>query len=323
MSRILVTAPYVGEIGWELLSWQGRVRRVFTDGDYDRVIVLGSAGKAAFYDGMPLEYRNVDLGYLPGTAFEDRRVITTTNECVSTERLRQCVGDVVQSTVLELTEQGDTAEVLWPEYNGTLWSCNEPHQTFIQYQRPVVNQPAAPWVVLVQRTRSFGDENWSASDWAELQQRLEAQGVHTSVYPCDSEAAITMLSGCDLAVGQTTGGMHLAMLCGCPILTWSFYDFLLWLWEITNRQRFETWWNPFGSPVILRDVRQLPTPQSAADQVMRALGSIGRRTGSRLHRAAFNCKYAIRTALKRTIIEPQRYSRWPWLLQKLVRYQLA
>ena len=182
MSRILVTAPYVGEIGWELMSWQGRVRKLFQQGGYDKAVVLGSAGKAAFYDGMPLEYRNVDLGYLPGIAFEDRRVITTTNECVSAERLRQCVGEVVQSTVLELTEQGDTAEVLWPEYNGTLWSCNEPHQHFIRYERMVEGLPDEPWVVLIQRARAHESErNWSPAHWDELAKLLNEHGVHTTL----------------------------------------------------------------------------------------------------------------------------------------------
>jgi len=55
MMRVLVTGPYVGEIGWELMSWQARVRRVFETGGFDRLVVLGSAGRSAFYADMPLE----------------------------------------------------------------------------------------------------------------------------------------------------------------------------------------------------------------------------------------------------------------------------
>ncbi|MCL2330315.1 MAG: hypothetical protein FWC56_03335 [Phycisphaerae bacterium] len=323
MSHLLVTAPYVGEIGWELMSWQGRVRKIFHQGQYDRVIVLGSAGKSAFYEGIPLEYRDVDLSDLPGSACEDRRMEAETSKCLSAEQLRHHVNDLVQSVVDEQTAIGHRVDVLWPSYDGTLWPCHEPYQTFVKYQRSITERPKAPWVVLVQRTRLFGNKNWSSSNWADLQQRLESNGVHTSVYPCDSEAAIAMLSGCDLAVGQTTGGLHLASLCDCPVMAWSFYDALLWNWEITNRQRFETWWNPFGALVAFHHIREFPTPEVAANQVMRALNTIGRRTGSRLHRIAYQCNYAIQSSLARHVIEPKRYRRWPWPIQKWVRYQLA
>lgn len=322
--RVLITAPYVGEIGWELMSWQGRVRRIFAQGGYERLIVLGQPGKAAFYDGMPLEYREVALDHIPGEPYEDRRILPDPGQCVPAEQLRHSVDELVQPMVADFRERGITADVLWPGYDGSLWLTDARYQQFLQYKRPVKAQPSAPWVVLVQRTRALrATENWPASSWSELRELLEARGVHTSVYPCEAEAAIEMLSGCDLAVGQTTGGMHLAALCDCPRLTWSLYSMLIWQWEITDRQRFETWWNPLGSPVIFNPVRQLPTPQAAADQVMHALGTIGRRTGSALYRAAFNCKYAVKSALTQCIIEPQRYAGWPWALQKLVRYQLA
>ncbi|MBI4578295.1 MAG: hypothetical protein HY718_01240 [Planctomycetes bacterium] len=324
MSRVLLTAPYVGEIGWELMSWQGRVRWVFTRGGYDRLVVLGPAGKAGFYNGMKLDYQAVDLGYLPGTAYEDRRIVTASNELLPAERIRQCVAGLVDRAVTELTEQGGTVDTLWPAYDGTLWPCDNRHQRFMRYERPVADAPDSPWVVLVARTRAYrSGHNWPPSHWSELARRLGEHGVRTSVYPNDSEAAIAMLSGCDLAVGQSTGGLHLAALCGCPTMVWSLQRYLMWRWEITNRQRYETWWNPLGSPVIVRELPQLPEPQDAARQVLTALRAIGRRTGSAIQRAAFRCKWAVRTALNRRVIEPRRYARWPWPVQKFVRYQLA
>ncbi len=69
--RVLVTAPYVGEIGWELMAWQGWVRRVFARGGFDRLVVLGAARRSALYADMPLDYRTVDLSGVPGAAFLD------------------------------------------------------------------------------------------------------------------------------------------------------------------------------------------------------------------------------------------------------------
>lgn len=324
MSRVLLAAPWIGEVGWELMSWQARVRWAFVRGGYDRTVVIGGAGKAAFYDGMNVDYRPMDLGYLQGAAYEDRRLITATGEAVPAERLRQCVAGAVERTLDELRGKGDAVDVVWPEFTGKPLPCDPAHQLFVRYIRKPASIPDRPWVVLVQRTRSFNaSRNWPAQHWAELARLLEERGVHTSVYPCEAEAAIAMLSGCDLAIGQTTGGLHLAALCGCPTLAWSTQSYLMWRWEITNRQRFETWWNPFGTPVTFKERRQLPSPEEAASQVMGALRAIGRRTGSLLQRAAFRVKWRMRSSLRRRVIEPGRYARWPWPVQRFVRYQLA
>jgi hypothetical protein len=288
------------------------------------VVVLGGPGKAAFYDGMPLDYRATDLAHLPGAAYEDRRYISGSNELVAADELKRLLDPLVQNVVAEYRKTGDVVDVLWPEYAGEPCSCDEAHQAFICYEREISEFPSEPWVVLVQRNRVHGaDRNWPAEKWDQLARILADRGVHTTVYPCEAEAAITLLSGCDLAVGQSTGGLHLAALCGCPTMVWSLQDYLMWQWEITNRQRYETWWNPLGSPVVFREASQLPGPEEAADQVMGALQAIGRRTGSSVQRALFRGKWTMRSTLRRSIIEPGRYRRWPWPVQRFVRYELA
>jgi len=322
--RVLLAAPHVGEIGWELMSWQGRVRRAFLQGGYDQAVVLGGAGKAAFYDGMKLDYRTVDLAGLPGEAFEDRRILPASAEPVSAERLVRELDPHVERVAAEYRQAGARVDVLWPDYAGKPCPCEPSHQTFIRYHRPAEHPPARPWVVLARRTRSHAAlKNWSAGHWDELARLLADRGVHTTLYPCEATAAIAMLSGCDLAIGQSTGGLHLAALCGCPTLVWSVQRYLMWPWEITNQQRYETWWNPLGAPVKVHDVQVLPEPRQAADQVMAALQAIGRRTGSILQRAAFRAKWTARSFLRRRIIEPRRYQKWPWPVQRFVRYQLA
>lgn len=324
MSRILVAAPYVGEIGWELMAWQARVRWVFARGHYDQVIVLGGAGKAAFYEHMPVEYRTLDLAHVPGAAYEDRRIISESGEVVSSEQLKHCLQGPVQQTTAACLADGSEVDVLWPDYSGKLWPCDAAHQSFVRYTQPVETMPAGPWVAFVQRTRAYaGFKNWPEDHWTRLASMLNERGVHTTIYPCEAQAAIAMLSGCDLAIGQSTGGLHLAALCGCPTMVWSVQQYLMWRWQITNRQRYETWWNPLGAPVIVHDLNQLPTPEQAASQVMDALASIGRRTGSLLTQAIFRGKWRLRGALRRTVIEPGRYANWPWPVQQFVRYQLA
>ena len=321
--RALVAAPCVGEIGWELMSWQGRVRHVFHRGQFDRLVVLGSAGKSGFYADMPLDYRVLDLSALPGSAYEDRRFLAQVNEPMPPEAIRERVAGSVERVVGELRSGGWAVETLWPAYAGRPWLCDDRFQRFIQFQRPAREALPTPWVVLVQRTRGFGMSNWTLADWTRIRDDLHRRGIHTSVFPCESEAAIEALSACDLAMGQSTGGLHLAALCGCPALVWAAASHRWASWELTNRQRYETWWNPLGSLVQVYEVGRLPSPQTAAECVVHALHTIGRRTGSEAGCLAMRVKWWMRTQLARRVIQTRAYATWPWPIQRFVRYQLV
>jgi len=318
--RILLVGPYVGEIGWELMSWQGRVRLQFHQGRFDRLVVVGAAGKEAFYDDMPLDYRPVDLSSIPGQAYEDRRALPPSSEPMPADPLRAVLEPVVARIATELQQTGNEVETLWPPYSGVIHPCDDRHQRFIRFHRPCEEVPGAPWIVLVRRTRGFGAENWTASDWDDLAARLNGRGTRTSVFPNDSRAAIKALSHCDLAVGQSTGGLHLASLCGCPHLVWSTDDNRLWTpWEISNRQRYETYWNPLGTPAIYHGDPQLPRPDRAAEWIGEALRRIGRRTGSAVSRTILRQKWRIRSGIVGGVIRTKSFRRWPWRVQKLVR----
>jgi hypothetical protein len=320
--KVLVTAPYVGEIGWELMAWQGRVRRRFVDGGFDHLVVLGSARKDAFYGDMPLDYRTADLSALPGAAYEDRRYDRERDCPIDASEIRAHVEPLVTAATTEFEADGRPVEVLWPGYDGSHVPCDDRHQLFVEYRRPHPAPKPAPWVVLVQRTRAFGSTNYSADQWAELADRLRDHGVHTTVFPCDSTGAIEALSNCDLAVGQSTGGLHLAALCGCPRLVWSLERYLWSPWEITNRQRYETMWNPLGAPTRVFELDRPPTPVEATDQIISALAAIGRRTGSRTRRQAARWAWLARHWMMEHVITTRAYARWPWMVQRWVRYRL-
>src|SRR5690606_6647669 len=121
-------------IGWELLSWQGRVRWTFRRGGFDRLVVLGAPGKTAFYADMPLDYRPVDLAALPGAAYEDRRIWMDTRQPVDAETIHKAVRPIVDAALIELRTSGDPIEILWPAYTGQLWPCDRGSQEFIRFE---------------------------------------------------------------------------------------------------------------------------------------------------------------------------------------------
>jgi len=322
--RVLLTAPYVGEIGWELMSWQGRVRLAFHRGRFDRLVVLGAQGKSAFYDDMPLDYVPVDLACVPGEACEDRRAVGPDRQLPTAEALHEIVRPAVDRKREQLGDQARHVEVFWPEYNGTIYSCDPRHQMFIPFHRPVACVPPAPWVVLVQRSRGFGAVNWPAEAWFELSERLADRGVHTSLYPNGSQAAIEAASHCDLAVGQSTGGLHLASLCGCPHVAWSVRgDYPHSRLQMTDRQRYQVFWNPLATPVLFHPVDAHPAPVQVENWVMTALARIGRRTGSPLRRFQFRQQWHVKDWIIRHVVECRSFRQWPWPVQRFVRWELV
>jgi len=343
--HVLVTAPYVGEIGWELMSWQARVRKIFKRGSFDRFVVLGAAGKSAFYGDMPMDYHEVDLSTLPGQPYEDRRIIyrscdvdekdpqiparsasegSSVGIIMTAETIRDAVLPMVELAVAKLRNQRCEVEALWPDYAGTIYPCESEHQTFVRFERSLSEPMNSPWVVLVQRSRNMGAENWSAQQWDELSDRLRARGINTSFYPCESAEAIAVASHADLAVGQSTGGLHLASLCGCPQMVWSVGKTHLWTpWEMTNRQRYETFWNPLGTPVVFHETEDLPTVEQVSDWTIAAVQRIGRRTGSAVTRFKFRKYWCAKDWLVRNVIRRRDFKQWPWPVQRFVRYQLV
>lgn len=318
--RVLCAGPYVGEIGWELMAWQGRVRLRFREGRFHRLILAGAAGREAFYEDMAPDYRPIDLNPIPGQAYEDRRALPPSCQPMPADQLRSLLEPTVDSMVSELREAGQEVETLWPTYCGAILPCDGGHQHFIRFYRPCEQVRPAPWVVLIRRTRCFGAENWTAGEWDDLAARLSRRGIQVTVFPNDSRTAIEALSHCDLAAGQSTGGLHLASLCGCPHLVWSTDDDRLWTpWEMTNRQRYETYWNPLGTSILYRGGPQLPPPERAAEWIAEAVRRIGRRTGSAATRTILRQKWRVRNRIVASVIRRRSFRRWPWRVQKLVR----
>ncbi len=319
--RILLTAPFVGEIGWELLAWQGIVRRTLRHGRFDRLVVLGTPGRAGFYLDMPLDYRDIDLSMVPGVPYEDRRF--SADSIIGPDAIRAVVAEMVEPVAQHYQRQGCEIGELWPSYDGRFQPTDERHQCFIRFERDAVRPLPAPSVLLVPRTRSLGaHRNWPPAAWQELRKLLERRGIHTLEYPCDARTAIERLSACDLAVGQSTGGMHLAGLCGCPRVVWGSEDYLWTRFEFTNRQRYETVWNPLAAPTFYHEVKGWPEPREVSEWVAHGLRRIGRRTGAGTRRAAFRLRWRAQRFIADQIMRGSILRQAPWPVQRWVRYGL-
>ncbi len=240
-SDTLFAGPWVGEFGWELLNWQGFLRKLSRN--YVRTIVCCRKGSAALY-----------------ADFTDSFVFHELRGTPEANALRESPDKTAMDALLSNIPHG--ANWLRP-LGYQPWS----RQEFIRFGTP--REDLTCDIVFHPRGRGFGtDRNWPAHKWSSLIGKLHDQGYRISCIglpgqTLDIEGPFTdyrglpldktmdLLASARLVLGPSSGPMHLAALCGTPHLVWT--DKGRYARGRTNRDKYEWWWNPLGTPVRVLD----------------------------------------------------------------------
>ncbi|HKQ48730.1 MAG TPA: hypothetical protein VJZ71_11730 [Phycisphaerae bacterium] len=318
--RVLVVAPYLGEFGWELMNWQGRVRRLLMDQTHPRVVLCASPDRRPLYANAAADGRflfcpvHVDA---PGIASEDHRIDARGNRH-DPERLRLLTCDAARRACEHYGIDLAHAEFLTPDYRGTLWPTDRADQWFSELRQ---SSPLETDILLVPRTRKSATErNQPASWWEELAARLIREGLSVEVYMAPLSNAIRQLSRARLAIGASTGGLHLASLCRCPHFVWgSGADDRWTALKFSNRQRYETIWNPFGTPCRYDECGWQPTVHYILKKSLGALAEIGLPRGRATPAWSWNPKWRIKRRIARLLDDRRGILPWPWTVRQFVR----
>jgi len=238
----LLAGPFVGEFGYELFAFQGHVRAMSRD--FDSTIVYSRQESRHLYDDFVNKFVPVDVGSYNCDRFD----------CIS---------------------GGKVHEPMWPDGIVTNFRVSNKGKTMAQLK--ALDRHVPPeyvkygsgkhngYVVVHARAISEGNahkrsRNWSGENWCSLVSMLLNEG-HNLVCVGSKQQSIALdgcqdlrgielhklcdiLSGADCILGPSSGPMHLATLCGCPQLVWSYSR---------NRMRYEQEWNPFSTPVCFYD----------------------------------------------------------------------
>jgi len=323
--RTLVVAPYVGEFGWELMNWQGRVRHLARRGGHERVVVCAQPDRRPLYADVRSNGRIVFCPLptvtLPGRANDDHRV-DEGGLALPVSELRRAVESVVSQAGETVGISTRDAEMLLPSYRSTIWPTGRTSQCFTNLRVPC---DISTDIVLIPRLRALASErNRPESWWFELAERLRGCGLVVETYEPRVDRAILQLSRARLAIGASTGGLHLASLCGCPHYVWGSGPERRWTsMQITNRQRYETVWNPLGTPCRYDECGWQPSMEHVVDQARRALDEIGLKTGRRVGSDWIKPTWRVKRRLARMMETSGRHSIWPWRVQRLVRQRLV
>jgi hypothetical protein len=265
----LLAGPYSGELGWELMEWSGYVRRLSKQ--YKRPIVVSYQGHRCLYDECEYYAHELNLhhsGYWYGSLAE-----AEINKIV--DYYRKNLGltsfDWLHPTHLNrYTKRLLGPQIFWEPFDG----------------RPAAYNYDVGFHFRSIRRADLDTKNYPVSYARELINRCKVAGLRVcsighpqyALCPdnCDdlrsadlSETRIA-LKGIRILAGGSSAPMHLASLCGLPIVVW---------WKTTPSvsdliDKYLSLWNPHRAPVfIVSDSTFQPAPEHVFSQIIKALHS--------------------------------------------------
>lgn len=239
MSR-LVAGPWLGEFGWELMSWQGYIRKRAKE--FDEVYVCGPAASQALYSDFVTRYIPYDSRV--GIKNCWRREQPNYPELSSLEANLKMGGPLLKP--------------------GGLISCDK--QDFIPFGR---KQSQLSFDVVVHARKPIGkhpEHSYSQENWDELMTGLLDAGLRVAAIGTeaflpagaadmrerDLSEVLDLIASCKFTAGPSSGPTLLSLLCKTPTLVWT--DKRWWsAIRGTDRERIETIWNPLRTASIIAD----------------------------------------------------------------------
>jgi len=262
-SKVLFAGPWVGEFGWELMHWQGFLRKLAPS--YEKVIVSCRAGQEALYSDFAHEFVLHDVR---GTADCNRLLVVDNPQELS--------------RVLALVPAG--ADHLRP-------LGAQPHERQIFRRFGERREVIATDILIHPRGRGHGsDRNWSRENWERMLDLVRPLGLKIGCIGLTSATqeltgdfaefrdrplseSLDLIASTRLVVGPSSGPMHLASLCGTAHLVWT--DRARYARGLTNRIKYEHTWNPHGAQAIVLDEWGFqPTPEIVAGEIAKFFGKV-------------------------------------------------
>jgi len=280
--KTLIVFPFLGEFGHECFCWNGVVRKVARD--FKETIVFGSPGKSDLYADFA-SYAQIDVPKHESECLIWKHFDKYRHEFDSIRK------GVLDHCLADLKLEKEMLSSFWLEnlpqspISSAFYDLQEHHKivptgsSFLP-TAGISDQAITDKVVtLCVRDRGLSTfRNWEAENWIDLTRRLEGLGYcpvligsvgqemqealsclnysllnKTSINDC-----ISILSESALAVGGSTGTMHLASLCGTNHLVWGADKNVIRYretnWFNAKHKVVVSGWNPKAS-LILDEVK--------------------------------------------------------------------
>jgi len=260
MSALVVDAS-TSEFGWELMSWQGFVRKQAPK--HSHVVVVTTAGLEPLYAGVNAEFitHDVPMGRDCWWGFDvaDTRKFKrhTTGVAATANALKRKYGSVTylkQSKYIPIQDQ-----------------------TFVKYGNSDAN--SADVIVHARRKKNrpgscYDIHNWPQPTWDAVANHLVSQGLSVAAVGTKTHAMLPAgctdlrglalpatsdaIAGAKCMLGPSSGPMHLAALCGTRHIVWG-RNIRTKMLGAMNVDRYTHLWNPFSTPCTYIPITAVPS----------------------------------------------------------------
>lgn len=257
--RRLVAGSWTGELGWELMSWQGYLRKLAVD--YEEVVVCAPTGHEPLYADFSTQYIAYDHTGMRDCWWTRKG---TADHTVINAQLDALGGTRVIPRRISIEEQkfiqfGDTAR-------------GELTDVLIHARSSFGTRPGHSWPI----------EHWESVLEGLCRANLKAAAIGSmdgALCPAGAldwrgikmQQLMDNMAATRLVVGPSSGPIHLASLCGTPHLVWTDqvrYSVI----QVNNRKRYETLWNPFCTPCRVLDTQGwAPLPSFVLAEILYCL----------------------------------------------------
>lgn len=231
VKQILVAGPFIGEVGWECFSWQPMVRREFLRGSFEWCHVFTGHGRNLFYP-----FATVHPFKRPKELQAECNTIHAT--APAKQLLAKMITEFENRVSTEFTGCVRLSPFRLP-FNKPLFDRGAPNLILPDREHPCVPKSKKRTAVLCVRDRGFASgRNWDSGKWAEVASLLNNAGIRTVVigqtnkdFKLDDgvinltgqttlDDVIRIFGVADIAIGGSTGTLHLASRCGLDHLVW-------------------------------------------------------------------------------------------------------
>lgn len=270
--NILVTHPCMSEFGWEVMEWQGYVREQANG--CDRVVVCSRPAMKHLYEDIP------GLRFIP----HDIKANVTTHimdKCHTPERYGRFVR-LLDRYASAMRHRGHTVTRLHIPRSGERFGQDFEIDGQQDYRKLGIKRPRVVVHIRNKQYTEGSEPNYPVKLWKRIVARLKIEGLYPIAAVGTNTDALCLplcedyrdigldelcdvLASADIAIGTSSGPMHLASLCGCPHVVWTERS--------VTAERYRKGWNPFD--VRCEALEQTPNswlePEAVMDAVRRVL----------------------------------------------------
>ncbi|MEA1938661.1 MAG: hypothetical protein U9N14_06195 [Pseudomonadota bacterium] len=241
--------PWIGEFGWELLYWQGWVRKFIADNPNKYIIAASYEGHYPFYESAHEFWALPDFFTTKGYEMSCARVYARDDaekaESATTSRQMELEFETLLEGVKIISPQEAFRQGFIhfrePSYNQKLIALKPSSDAVKKRDSLLVNKE--PYVVIMARKRCLGaGKNWDDKKWEKLANLLISKlDLHIVIggrkgssalegYSGDkilnlmeygdselyTDLEIAFMKDAKISIGSEGGTLLFSLLCGCP-----------------------------------------------------------------------------------------------------------